>query len=469
MKKTININLSGMAFNIEDDAYDKLKGYLDAVNKVLGNSDEAKETLNDIEARMAELFVPVTREGQTSISASDVDDLIKILGEPEVYAPEGSEEAKVKEETRGKKEPFVAPVIKKLHRDPYSRVLGGVCSGLGAYFRVDPIVFRLLFILGLFYGITIIPYIILWIIMPKAVTIEQRNQMYGGEPPFSRTKAGPATYSAATSGTNRVLRIIAICIGIVIVVVSFFILIGLTLAILFSSSAVGLIPEAAYFRDLFGMLIADGQLNLISLGLLLTIGIPVLMLLYLGLHLIFQFRSGGKIIGTLSLLFWLAGLGILIFGMAATGLDFRHKETVEDLFFPEPIDGDTLYLRAGEGYYEGYKEYIHFNNIKARLENDEVVLYGRPRIVVEEHAGNFSVTVEKTAYGATIEKAQKNASMLNYSLIQDDSTLQLDKVFTIPKDSKIRDQKVVVRIRLAEGMVVDIDPSLSKFIRWSVN
>ena len=110
-----------MAFNIEDDAYDKLKGYLDAVNKVLGNSDEAKETLNDIEARMAELFVPVTREGQTSISASDVDDLIKILGEPEVYAPEGSEEAKVKEETRGKKEPFVAPVIKKLHRDQIGR------------------------------------------------------------------------------------------------------------------------------------------------------------------------------------------------------------------------------------------------------------------------------------------------------------------------------------------------------------
>ena len=58
---------------------------------------------------------------------------------------------------------------RRIYRDPDNRILGGVCSGLGLYWRIDPVIFRLLFIIGTliaFSGALI--YLILWIAIPKS-------------------------------------------------------------------------------------------------------------------------------------------------------------------------------------------------------------------------------------------------------------------------------------------------------------
>ncbi|HHU00872.1 MAG TPA: hypothetical protein GXZ84_06670, partial [Bacteroidales bacterium] len=85
MKRTIVINLSGFAYTIEEDAHDRLKGYLDKVRIYLGGGEDAEETMTDLDARLAELFTPVAMN-QRSITIADVEEVIRIIGDPEVFA-----------------------------------------------------------------------------------------------------------------------------------------------------------------------------------------------------------------------------------------------------------------------------------------------------------------------------------------------------------------------------------------------
>ena len=466
MKKTIHINLSGIAFRIEEDAYDQLKGYLDAVQAILGSDEEALETINDIESRMAELFIPVTHENQVAVTLKDVEEVIKILGEPRDYAPVDDEEGAG---ASAKKEPSVQPIRKRLYRDPYSRVVGGVCSGLGAYFNVDPILFRLLFIVGLFYGISVIPYLVLWIAMPKALTMEQRMQMFGGEPVFNKSRATAPSYMTAPTGFNQVLRIFGVVIGVGIILVSFALMMGMTVALFFSGPAMNLVPEAGFLWELHDMLFSPGESLPIIIGLLLACGVPLLLIFYLGLHLVFQFKKGGKLIGTLGLVFWLVGLGLLTVGVLRVGLDFRHRASVEEAVFPDAFNGDTLFLQAAQMPQIQKRSVIHFNNIRVHLNKDDMTLFGEPKILIRENAEHFALVIERQAFGATDARARAYAEVTEYFWLQKDSLLELDKIYTLPAKSKIRDQKVIVRISVPKGKVVKVDSDLQRYVRWSVN
>ncbi len=470
MKKTIHINLSGIAFRIEEDAYDQLKEYLDAVQAILGSNDEARETINDIESRMAELFIPVTHENQVAVNLKDVEEVIKILGEPRDYAPADDEtDGADASSASAKKEPFVQPIRKRLYRDPYSRVVGGVCSGLGAYFNVDPLLFRLLFVVGLFYGISIIPYLVLWIAMPKALTVEQRMQMFGGEPVFNKARTAAPSYMTAPSGLNQVLRIVGVVLGVGIILVSFALMVAMTVALFFSGPAVHLVPEAGYMWELHDMLFSQGESLPIIIGLLLALGVPLLLVFYLGLHLVFQFRRGGKLIGTLGLIFWLVGLGLLTVGVLKVGIDFRHKASIEEVVLPDAFNGDTLFLQAAQMPQITKRSVVHFNNIRVHLNEDDMTLFGEPKILIRENAEHFALVIERQAKGATEARARAYAGAAEYFWLQKDSLLELDKIYTLPAKSKIRDQKVTVRISVPKGKVVQIDPNLQRYVRWSVN
>lgn len=70
--------------------------------------------------------------------------------------------------------------IKKFYRDPDEKVVGGVASGLSAYFGVDRGLIRLLFVIGIvFFGIGLLTYIVLWIISPTANSVTEKMEMQG--------------------------------------------------------------------------------------------------------------------------------------------------------------------------------------------------------------------------------------------------------------------------------------------------
>jgi len=175
MKKTIRIHISGYIFNIDEDAYQILKIWLDSILQKYKGEEGGDEIFNDIEMRVAELFEEkVGNEGVVTIET--VNEIISIMGKPEDFEPE--EELQKKEApTFSKKK---TRKQKRLYRDEDNQIIAGVCGGLGNYFGVDPVIFRLLFIAAVIVGgFGTIPYIVLWIAIPKAVTVSQKLEMKG--------------------------------------------------------------------------------------------------------------------------------------------------------------------------------------------------------------------------------------------------------------------------------------------------
>jgi len=181
MKTTITINLGGRVFHIDDDAYEMLHTYLIAIEKQFISDDERKEVMSDVEARLSELFTETLGQKRDVIMKEDVTKVIEIMGEPKDFIDEESANGTSDSgKSSSKKTTSSKTTTKRLFRDPDNRVLGGVCSGLGAYFRIDPVIFRILFVLiSLGMGSGIIIYLILWIVIPEATTTAQKLEMRG--------------------------------------------------------------------------------------------------------------------------------------------------------------------------------------------------------------------------------------------------------------------------------------------------
>lgn len=176
MNKIFNINLGGYPFVIDDDAYKKLNKYLDTIQKHFRKSEGCEEIVGDIEARIAELFNEHAK-GQPIINMRDIDGVIQIMGTPQEF---GAADIDLDEDIPKSKKSSTSTSGKRLYRDTDDKVIGGVCSGLAAYFGIsDPLLFRLIFAVLFFSGVGIMLYILLWIIVPSAKTSADKLSMKG--------------------------------------------------------------------------------------------------------------------------------------------------------------------------------------------------------------------------------------------------------------------------------------------------
>ncbi len=182
MNKVITINLSGRLITIDEEAYQQLNAYLTWLKQFFSKEEGGPDIYSDMEDRIAELFDDKLRKNLVSISAEDVQAVIRIMGSPEQIAMETAEhyeEAEPQHARSGTKReaytgnlPGGVPSVSangKLVRNLNDKILGGVCSGLANYFSADPVLIRILMALGcFFYGSTVLLYILLWIILPAA-------------------------------------------------------------------------------------------------------------------------------------------------------------------------------------------------------------------------------------------------------------------------------------------------------------
>ena len=468
MKKTTHINLSGMAFKIEEDAYERLRLYLEEIETHLGQ-DEASETLNDIETRMAELFSSVLLSSDKAITINDVEEVIKTLGKPEDFGSEEEEKPK-KKKVEGKK-------ARRLFRDPNNRILGGVCSGLGAYFNTEPIIFRLCFIIGLFYGISILPYIILWIIIPKARTIEQRAQMTSG---YSTTSSRRRTsYNPEKQAETKVFKFLKTFLGILIVVGTTLTMFGLTIALLVSNINFGSHNLFGWLREFTGIFLDAASTFYSILGVGLVFGIPIIIIFYLGLHLIFNFKRGGKIVGLTGFFVWLIGVGLIVYSSINTAKQFTERAIVSQTDVLQPFEGDTLYLKHTPFKNSGKKLFRLNNNLRAyardkRIEkgnrttvyvNKQLTVEGSPGIYIIKNSEKFAITVERESLGANVIQAEENALNIEYFWLQKENELFLDRIFSLSEGTYIRGQELTVKIETPEGMEIVIDPVINARVR----
>lgn len=141
MKKTFTINISGTLFHIEEDAYEQLLEYLLKLKEHFGSDVEGREIVADIESRISELFTEKSKGEQKVVVSAWVDEVIKTMGTPEDFREQGEAQEPLAGKTRRQR---------RLYRNFDNRVIGGVCSGLGAYFNMDPLVMRILFVVLFF-------------------------------------------------------------------------------------------------------------------------------------------------------------------------------------------------------------------------------------------------------------------------------------------------------------------------------
>jgi len=173
MKKTLNINIRGIVFNIDEDAYQELNNYLGEIYKHYKNQPGHEEIVSDIENRIVELFQERINDKKQVITFKDVIEIIQILGRPSDF----------ERELQVDSPPYSGGQqsgSKRLFRDPENRMVGGVCSGIGSYFDMDPLWLRLAFLLAvIFAGTGKLLYLILWIVLPPARSLTDRMEMKG--------------------------------------------------------------------------------------------------------------------------------------------------------------------------------------------------------------------------------------------------------------------------------------------------
>ena len=180
MNKIYNINLGGYPFTIDDDAYEKLDEYLNAIRKHFHTSEGRDDIITDIEIRIAELFNEHLK-GQPIVGMREVDKVISVMGTPEEFGATQEEEiGETGSAQYSKKSNKKYKTGKRLFRNPDEKIIGGVCSGLATYFGIDePVWVRLFFFLLLFTGFSPLIYVVLWIAIPEARTSGDKLAMKG--------------------------------------------------------------------------------------------------------------------------------------------------------------------------------------------------------------------------------------------------------------------------------------------------
>ena len=187
MKKTITINLAGIVFHIEEDAYEVLQQYLSSVKQYFLKVEGGADIQGDIESRIAEIFTGFITDFKQAISIEDVQSVIRQMGTVEDMIGDDEEFATVNETSSAGSSQNQSSAgqqeNKRIVRDSTNGLIGGVCAGLAAYFEVNPLWVRL-GTLALFFGFPVFPplsgfvflsYIVLWIAMPAQVNLENKG------------------------------------------------------------------------------------------------------------------------------------------------------------------------------------------------------------------------------------------------------------------------------------------------------
>ncbi len=501
MKKTFTINISGTIFHIEEDAYEKLQGYFVRLKNHFGNSNEGREIINDIEGRIAELFIEKTSGESKVITLEMIEEVMATMGSPEDFVDPEANEEPIPGITRRKK---------RLYRSTDSRVIAGVCGGLGAYFKIDPVILRIVFVLMFFVnGVGLLAYIILWIAVPRAVTTSQKLEMKGEEVTVSNIQRSfrdqaqesgevvqpadgtpaddtgkysdtkiyakePAarrnTGNASSDAGKALLRGIAVLFGSFFVVTGFFGLIALISTAIVGQSLVGSWP-LSFSSDLqinhvLEHFVSSGSLTLGIISLAILVGIPFLAMFFVGTKLIFNFKTNNTAIGLGMVGVWLVALVTLLIVSAGEAGNYKSQTSLTNSETVMCDSCSTFYLKLAEDRYSGYPESEwNLDRFKVVTVDGKNLMLGQPRFDIERSGTDDVVLVfRKRARGRDQADANENIQEIVYNYQVSDSIITFDPWFLNGTDGKWRDQRMDIVLRLPVGKSVYLSDEMVKII-----
>lgn len=487
MNKTVNINLGGMFFHIDEDAYLKLTRYFDAIKRSLNNSSGQDEIIKDIEMRVSELLTEKQKSEKHVVGLKDVDEVIAVMGQPEDYRLEDEENTNQTFNYDNRKH-------KKLYRDKEKGMIGGVATGLGHYFGVDAVWIKIVFLIFVFagFGTGILAYFVLWIVTPEAVTTSEKLEMTGEPVTISNIekkvreeidslseKFKNADYdkmgNQVKSGAERisssfgdfvmtVFKIFAKFLGVILIMSGVTVLILLLIGVFTLGTNVFLdfpwenFIEAGNFTDY----------PIWSFGLLMffAVGIPFFFLTLLGFKLL---SPNTKTIGNIAkytlLAIWIIAVAIAIsIGIKqATEISYDNKTVEKKAINITP--NDTLYVkfRYNDYYAKDLDHHKEFEFVQDSANN--ALIYSndvRLHVLHTDQAAPY-LQIEKSARGNSFTSAKKRAEKINYNIDIKGNYLILDNYFLTDVKNKFRGQEVDVFLYLPEGQLFKPDASIQDY------
>ncbi|MEO6683656.1 MAG: PspC domain-containing protein [Ginsengibacter sp.] len=572
MKKVININFQGTIIPIEESSYELLKQYIESLRRYFSHEEGSNEIVNDIESRISELFNQRLKAGSTCITDEDVHDIIKNIGRPEDLEEnelsgdaESSSSERKEKMNEGSSFNFNNYRNKTLYRDENNKVLGGVCSGIAAYFNIDPVIVRVLFVVFAFTGfgfllylilwifvpgsiglqngvrkrlfrnaddkilggvcsgagsyfnlnpwifriIFLLPlfsifggwpfgifsfgwgalfvYIILWLVIPEANTISEKLEMKGEKVDIHSIKNSvlkemkdvgervgkmgtEAGHFAAEKGSQIGSDIHQASMrtgskaGDIIVtlfkIVLYFILGCIALAFIIllltgAVAAVGIFP-------LKNFVLNDGWQSVYAWGtLIFFVAVPVIGIITLIIRRIARIKRKNNFMAWSFSGMWVIGWVFLMLLLSSVTLDFKSISSMNEV--PVAIENPAVpFLLVKPVQNEIYRRnsWFKLSPFSTYSLGADTVLVGNVKLRIKKSlTENFQVSVMKLANGSTRHDADTLAAIIPFSIIQQDSVLLLDKAITINKTDKFRNQQVEVTIYVQVGHRIKIDPS----------
>ncbi|XLS27779.1 PspC domain-containing protein [Flavobacteriaceae bacterium M23B6Z8] len=488
MNKTININLAGMFFHIDEDAYNKLQRYLDAIKRSFSNTQGRDEIIADIEARIAELFLEKMENERQVMGMAEVDHVISIMGQPEDYLTDDDIFEDEPQKT------YTQASSKKLYRDIDNKYVGGVCSGIGHYIGLEAIWVRLIFILVAFStGFGFLAYILFWILVPEANTTAKKLAMTGEAVNISSIekkikegfdgvaekvknvdyeKMGNQVKSGSKGFFDSLgdiilffFKVIGKFIGIILLITGAATLIGLFVGLFTVGIADVIHIPGVDFVDMFNT--SGLPIWLISLLTFFAVGIPFFFLFYLGLKiLVSNLKSIGNVAKFSLLGLWIIAVVALFTAGVRQASEYAFEDAVveKEQLIISPQDTVIIKMSLEENYDDRYFRNSEFDVIKDENGVDQIISDQVNFTIRKAQDSLPIIRIRKEANGSSFQEARERAAAINYTYVTDENVVFLNNAFSTPKDQKFRDQEIDIIVYLPVGSIVKIDKSAYDYI-----
>jgi len=503
MNKTININLGGIFFHIDEIAYQKLRGYLDSIRRSLSDDPKGRdEIITDIESRIGEILSEKIKDVRQVINEQDIDEVIEVMGKPEDYMVD---DEIFNDESYGN---YSSQRRKKLYRDGNDRFLGGVSSGMAHYLNVDVIWIRLGWLIAAFgFGFGFIVYPLLWILLPEANSTAEKLEMEGAEVNITniekkirdeisvastRVKHGidevsdkvkNADYkkygNRAKSGSQdlvdtlgrvfvTIFMVIGKFIGVLLIIVAVTTVLGLLIS-MFTLGSLDFIHDDWLFRN--SAIYNNSGLPIWFLSVLtfVLVAIPFFFLFALGLRILSNnTKSIGKTTKLSLLGVWIVTLLIAIFFGTRQFMNSAYDGTAtstQEIFYSKT---DTLEIKMVDNKNISNNSVIKRNwrsEIILDDDNQEKIYSNNIRLnILPSDDGTMYAKVRKMSQGQSRKDARENAELMNHSYELNEEELRIDGYFLAELSNRFSEQRVYVDLYLPEGQAVFLDKSTRTFL-----
>ena len=510
MNKTININLAGIFFHIDEDAFAKLTNYLNAIRNSFSDPDGQDEIIKDIEVRISELFSEKIHHTSQVITIVELDEVILIMGQPEDYKVD---EEIFNDSAPNEKQQTRTSSHKQLFRDIDDKFIAGVSSGLGHYFGVDAIWIRLVWVALVFLGVgaPILIYILLMILVPEATTTSEKLKMKREPVNISNiekkikeelknagekiswdenqwknnAKEGVSGFFKTVKKiielkifllkkiARGLFKIFGKLLGISLIILSFSTIISLIIGLFTTGITFGFLWDGNEIFDYSSIVLVDFfPFWLIVLLVFLIIGIPAFAFFILGLKLIItNLKSIGMTAKIVLIVFWISS----IVGLSILGIKQATEQAYDGEFISEkmiPISkNDTLKLKMVSNNRYEYNESRSGNfHLKSDEDGNKIIYSSNIRLIVRStNDATAKIFVNRKADGNSFDNAKERAKAIDYHYTFNNNKLTLDSYFTTNISNKYRDQLVEVVVYLPIGSILYADKNTFSYHRNNSN